>query len=115
MAGREFFYPFFQTFFYPYINNVANGVLIYLKNEHCNVFSSGFQSFFPSLFAWKKAEEKMLFRGDVSRVPFPSQVTAHAATEADKAEFAPYVREYCRLFGRDANATLRDPIYIKEW
>lgn len=59
MAGREFFYPFFQTFFYPYINNVANGVLIYLKNEHCNVFSSGFQSFFPSLFAWKKAEEKM--------------------------------------------------------
>ncbi|CBK95462.1 hypothetical protein EUS_01050 [[Eubacterium] siraeum 70/3] len=55
----NFFILFFQTFFYPYINNVANGVLIYLKNEHCNVFSSGFQSFFPSLFAWKKAEEKM--------------------------------------------------------
>ena len=51
---------------------------------------------------------KMVFRGDVSRVPFPSQVTAHAATEADKAEFAPYVREYCRLFGRDADAMLRD-------
>ena len=32
---------------------------------------------------------KMVFRGDVSRVPVPSQVTAHAATEADKAEFAP--------------------------
>ena len=36
-------------------------------------------------------------------------MTAHAATEADKAEFAPYVREYCRLFGRDADAMLRDP------
>ncbi len=30
-----------------------------MKNEHCNVFSSGFQSSFPSLFAWKRAEEKM--------------------------------------------------------
>ena len=55
---------------------------------------------------------KMVFRGDVSRVPFPSQVTAHAATEADKAEFAPYVREYCRLFGRDADAMLRDPYTV---
>lgn len=54
----------------------------------------------------------MVFRGDVSRVPFPSQVTAHAATEADKAEFAPYVREYCRLFGRDADAMLRDPYTV---
>ena len=55
---------------------------------------------------------KMVFRGDVSRVPFPSQVTAHAATEADKAEFAPYVREYCRLFGHDADAMLRDPYTV---
>ena len=55
---------------------------------------------------------KMVFRGDVSRVPFPSQVTAHAAAEADKAEFAPYVREYCRLFGRDAEAMLRDPYTV---
>ena len=55
---------------------------------------------------------KIVFRGDVSRVPFPSQVTAHAAAEADKAEFAPYVREYCRLFGRDAEAMLRDPCTV---
>lgn len=27
MAGREFFYPFFQTVFNSYINNVANGGL----------------------------------------------------------------------------------------
>ena len=33
-------------------------------------------------------------------------------TEADKAEFAPYVREYCRLFGRDADAMLRDPYTV---
>ena len=56
--------------------------------------------------------EALGFRGDVSRVPFPSQVTAHAATEEDKAEFAPYVREYCRLFGRDADAMLRDPYTV---
>ena len=55
---------------------------------------------------------KMVFRGDVSRVPFPSQVTAHAATESDMAEFAPYVREYCRLFGRDAETMLRDPYTV---
>lgn len=55
---------------------------------------------------------KMVFRGDVSRVPFPSQVTAHAATEADKAEFGALVREYCRLFGRDADAMLRDPYTV---
>ena len=55
---------------------------------------------------------KIVFRGDVSRVPFPSQVTAHAAAEADKAEFAPYVREYCRLFGRDAEAMLRAPYTV---
>ena len=49
----------------------------------------------------------MIFRGDVSRIPFPGQVTKRGATEADIAEFAPYVREYCRLFGRDAEAMLR--------
>lgn len=51
---------------------------------------------------------KMVFRGDVSNVPFPSQVTTRAATEEDRAEFAPYVREYCRLFGRDAEAMLAE-------
>lgn len=58
MAGREFFYPFFQTVFNPYINNVANGGLIYLKNEHCNVFSSGFQSSFPSLLRGKGQKKR---------------------------------------------------------
>ena len=55
---------------------------------------------------------KMVFRGDVSNIPFPSQVTSRPATEADLAEITPYVREYCRLFGRDAEALLQDPYTV---
>ena len=51
---------------------------------------------------------KMVFRGDVSSIRFPDQVTLHSATAEDMAEIAPYVREYCRLFDRDAEAMLRD-------
>ena len=43
---------------------------------------------------------KMVFRGDVSRVPFPSQVTAHAATEADKADIA-FAVQYLGLNDRE--------------
>ena len=51
---------------------------------------------------------KMVFRGDVSNIPFPPQVTSRPATEEDMAEFAPYVREYCRLFHLDPEQLLRD-------
>ena len=51
---------------------------------------------------------KMVFRGDVSSIPFPDQVTLHNATAEDMEEITPYVREYCRLFDRDAEAMLRD-------
>lgn len=51
---------------------------------------------------------KMVFRGDVSSIRFPDQVTLHNATAEDMVEIAPYVREYCRLFDRDAEAMLRD-------
>ncbi len=51
---------------------------------------------------------KMVFRGDVSSIRFPDQVTLHSATAEDMAEIAPYVREYCRLFDRDAEEMLRD-------
>lgn len=54
---------------------------------------------------------KMVFRGDVSSIRFPDQVTLHNATAEDMAEIAPYVREYCRLFDRDAEAMLRDQLY----
>ena len=55
---------------------------------------------------------KMVFRGDVSSIPFPDQVTTRPATKEDLDEFSPYVREYCRLFGRDAEAMLRDPYTV---
>ena len=51
---------------------------------------------------------KMVFRGDVSNIPFPPQVTSRPATEEDMAELAPYVREYCRLFHLDPEQLLRD-------
>ena len=51
---------------------------------------------------------KMVFRGDVSRVPLSSRVTTRPATEEDIAEFSPYVREFCTLFGKDADTMLRD-------
>ena len=51
---------------------------------------------------------KMVFRGDVSSIRFPDQVTLHNATAEDMAEIAPYVQEYCRLFDRDAEAMLHD-------
>ena len=68
-----------------------------------------------ALFNWAYARHhggKMVFRGDVSNIPFPSQVTSRPATEADLAEITPYVREYCRLFGRDAEALLQDPYTV---
>ena len=47
---------------------------------------------------------KMVFRGDVSNIRFPDQVSLHSATAEDMAEIRPYVQEYARLFGRDADA-----------
>ena len=51
---------------------------------------------------------KMVFRGDVSSIRFPDQVTLKNDTAEDMEEITPYVREYCRLFDRDAEAMLRD-------
>ena len=55
---------------------------------------------------------KMVFRGDVSNIRFPDQVSLHSATAEDMAEIRPYVQEYARLFGRDADALLRDPYTV---
>ena len=55
---------------------------------------------------------KMVFRGDVRNVQFPPQVTSRPATAEDFAEFAPYVREYCRLFGCDAASMLSSPYTV---
>ena len=55
---------------------------------------------------------KMVFRGDVSNIRFPDQVSLHSATAEDMAEIRPYVQEYARLFSRDADALLRDPYTV---
>ena len=55
---------------------------------------------------------KMVFRGDVSNIRFPDQVSLHSATAEDMAEIRPYVQEYARLFGRDADALLHDPYTV---
>lgn len=45
---------------------------------------------------------KMFLRSDCSGIRFPRQVAAHTASEEEKAEIAPFVREYAALFGCDA-------------
>lgn len=51
---------------------------------------------------------KMFLRGDANGIVFPPQVNLHTATEADKAEFAPYIRKYAAYFDADAEALLAD-------
>lgn len=51
---------------------------------------------------------KMILRGSVDGIVFPPQVNFRTATEADKAEFAPYIRSYGAYFGVDADALLAD-------
>ena len=51
---------------------------------------------------------KMILRGSVDGIVFPPQVNLRTATEADKAEFAPYIRSYGAYFGVDADALLAD-------
>ena len=55
---------------------------------------------------------KVVFRGRVSNVQFPPQVTSRPATAEDMAEVAPYVREYSRLFGCDAASLLSGPYTV---
>lgn len=55
---------------------------------------------------------KMFLRGDCRDVRFPSQVTAREASAADIEELKPYVCEYCRLFGCDADEVLASPFTV---
>lgn len=55
---------------------------------------------------------KMILRGDVSAIRFPSQVTTRPASEADLAELRPYLVQFCTLFGFDAPQLLRDPYTV---
>ena len=42
----------------------------------------------------------------------PAQVGSHAVTDDDRAELAPLVEEYCRLFGGDAGCYLSDTWFV---
>ena len=44
---------------------------------------------------------KLFLRGNCEKILFPGQVTAHTASEEEKAEIRPYIEEYCRLFGAE--------------
>lgn len=55
---------------------------------------------------------KMILRGDHTALPFPRQVTARIATDADIDEFEKYLSEYCELFGRDKAEILNSPFTI---
>lgn len=55
---------------------------------------------------------KMILRGDVSAIRFPSQVTTHPATADDLAEMRPYLVQFCTLFGFDAAQLLRSPYTV---
>lgn len=50
---------------------------------------------------------KMFLRSDCRSVRFPRQVTTHTASPEEKAEIEVYVKEFCTLFGYDAQ-TLMD-------
>ena len=55
---------------------------------------------------------KLFLRSDCRDVRFPPQVTAQAASAGDLETIAPYVEEYCRLFGREAEAILDAPFTV---
>lgn len=49
---------------------------------------------------------KMFIRGDVSDVVFPDRVNPVPATDEDMVEIEPYLREWCRNFGKDPEQIL---------
>ena len=51
---------------------------------------------------------KMILRGDISAVKFPSQTKSRAANEADMKEIMPYIKKYCTLFGYDEESMFED-------
>lgn len=55
---------------------------------------------------------KMILRGDAAGIRFPEQTTAHPITAAERAEIAPLLREFCSLFGCDADAMQKEPYTV---
>ena len=55
---------------------------------------------------------RVIFRGDVSALRFPPQVTPHPASEEELALLRPRVERWCALFGGDAVALLQGPFTV---
>ncbi len=55
---------------------------------------------------------KMFLRGDCQGIHFPREVTAKPVEASARAELEGYVREYCALFDRDAEAVLDSPFTL---
>lgn len=51
---------------------------------------------------------KMILRGDVSDIAFPTQTHISPADSDDIAEITPYINNFCTFFGLDANKLLSD-------
>ena len=55
---------------------------------------------------------RVIFRGDVSAIRFPDQVTPHPPTEEETALLRPLVERWCALFGGDAEALMGAPFTV---
>ena len=55
---------------------------------------------------------RVIFRGDVSAIRFPDQVTPHPPTEEETALLRPLVERWCALFGGDAEALMGGPFTV---
>lgn len=55
---------------------------------------------------------RVIFRGDVSAIRFPDQVTPHPPTKEETALLRPLVERWCALFGGDAAALMGGPFTV---
>ena len=55
---------------------------------------------------------RVIFRGDVSAIRFPDQVTPHPPTAEELAALRPLVERWCALFGGDAEALMGGPFTV---
>ena len=55
---------------------------------------------------------RVIFRGDVSAIRFPDQVTPHPPTEEETVLLRPLVERWCTLFGGDAEALMDGPFTV---
>lgn len=55
---------------------------------------------------------KMIIRGSVSGIKFPSQVTLNAADENDMNEIMPYLQSFCEYFDVDINELIEEKFTV---